>query len=189
MKKTIDLGGQMIEYMVRESRRASNLRMTIGYDEGLVVSVPQLMPWFMVERFLQSKSRWILKHLDRMKQMEGKTVLRGGKRDYLKNKDAAFAFIKEGVEFFNRLYKFPYRRISIRNQKTLWGSCTRSGNLQFNYQLLYLPASLAQYIIVHELCHLKEHNHSKHFWDLVAQTIPDHKAIRKKLHKYIIAVA
>jgi predicted metal-dependent hydrolase len=76
--------------------------------------------------------------------------------------------------------------IRIRNQTSLWGSCTRTGNLQFNYKLVYLPKRSVDYIVVHELCHLKEHNHSQRFWKLVEKMIPDYKQIRRSLRQYVM---
>ncbi|PID51680.1 MAG: metal-dependent hydrolase, partial [Candidatus Moraniibacteriota bacterium] len=71
----------------------------------------------------------------------------------------------------------------IRNQKTRWGSCGSNGNLHFNCQLLCVRDALIDYVVVHELCHLKEMNHSPRFWDLVAQTMPDYKTLRKELRR------
>jgi len=87
------------------------------------------------------------------------------------------------VEYFNAMYGLRCNRITIRNQKTRWGSCSRKGNLNFNYKIALLPQRLADYIIVHELCHLGEFNHSRKFWALVAQTMPDHVDLRKELKK------
>jgi predicted metal-dependent hydrolase len=160
--------------------------MTIDPDEGLVVTVPN--GWFerFVEGFLQKKSAWILKHMKRMKKMEGRTVIKISKDEYEKNKNGFLKQIILRVEFFNSLYKFRYSKISVRNQYSLWGSCTRTGNLQFNYKLFYVSNEALDYVVVHELCHLKEHNHGLHFWKLVEKTIPDYKVIRKSLHQYVM---
>jgi predicted metal-dependent hydrolase len=107
--------------------------------------------------------------------------MRFTRRDYLANKEAARFAIHKKLESFNAFYNHPYRGVSIRNQKTRWGSCSSRGNLNFNVKIVFLPESLQDYLIVHELCHLKELNHSKRFWDLVAQTIPDHIARRQQL--------
>jgi len=85
------------------------------------------------------------------------------------------------LEYFNTFYNFKWGRVTIRNQKTRWGSCSKKGNLNFNYKIALLKPSQADYIIVHELCHLKEFNHGKNFWSLVAQTIPDYKEVRSSL--------
>lgn len=71
--------------------------------------------------------------------------------------------------------------MAIRNQKSRWGSCSTKGNLNFNYKLAIIPSHLADYVIVHELCHLGEFNHSQKFWDLVAKTMPGYKEMRNEL--------
>jgi hypothetical protein len=101
--------------------------------------------------------------------------------DYLKYKNQATNLVKERLEYFNQFYNYKYGRVVIRNQKTRWGSCSRKGNLNFNYKIALLSPKAADYIIVHELCHLKEFNHSGKFWDLVAQAVPDYKEIRSSL--------
>ena len=188
-KHTINLVGEPITYTLKESTRAASIRMSVSYEQGLVVSAPALVPRFMIERFLRAKSAWILKHLARIQTLDEKTILKGGRREYLRYKAQARVLIALGVSYFNTFYKFSYKRISIRNQKTLWGSCSRNGNLQFNYKLVHLPKPLSDYIIVHELCHLVEHNHSARFWTLVAKTIPNHKEIRKQLHRYVLTTS
>jgi predicted metal-dependent hydrolase len=115
--------------------------------------------------------------------------LKGPQKDYLQNKNAAHQLVIKQLELFNVSYKFQYKRISIKNQRTRWGSCSKAGNLNFHYKIILLPESFSNYIIVHELCHLKQFDHSKAFWDLVSKTIPNHKEIRKRLreNKYIPA--
>ncbi len=75
------------------------------------------------------------------------------------------------------------KKIGVRNQKGRWGSCSRNGSLNFNFRVVYLPPPLVDYIVVHELCHLGELNHSKKFWSLVSQAVPDYRLMRKKLRK------
>jgi predicted metal-dependent hydrolase len=99
----------------------------------------------------------------------------------------AKALVHERLAFFNQHYGYSINKIAIRNQKTRWGSCSSKGNLNFNYKIIYLPPEAQDYLIVHELVHLKEFNHSKRFWDLVLETIPNCKEIGYNLKhgKYI----
>src|SRR3989339_1317391 len=92
--------------------------------------------------------------------------------EYILNKEYARAFVHNRLQVLNQHYRFDYKRVSIRNQKTRWGSCSKRGNLNFNYRIVSLPIHLADYVIVHELCHLEEFNHSQNFWNLVARAIP-----------------
>ena len=102
-------------------------------------------------------------------------------KNYKIYKKKALEIVNERIIFFNQFYGYKWNNIVIRNQKTRWGSCSKKGNLNFNYKIALLPSEVADYIIVHELCHLGEFNHSQNFWNLVAKTIPDYKAIRKNL--------
>ena len=103
--------------------------------------------------------------------------------EYAKYKNAAQNLVENKIGYFNDFYKFNVNKITIKNQKTRWGSCSRKGNLNFNYRLALLPEYLSDYIIVHELCHLGELNHSPKFWDLVAKTIPHYKKIKREFKK------
>ncbi|MBU4082699.1 M48 family metallopeptidase [Patescibacteria group bacterium] len=102
-------------------------------------------------------------------------------RVYLANKERALDFVYARVALYNEIYNFNFNRISVKNQKTRWGSCSEKGNLNFNYRIVLLPIEMADYIIVHELCHLGELNHSPKFWNLVAKTMPNYLEIRKRL--------
>lgn len=105
----------------------------------------------------------------------------GGRREYKKLKQQTRIFVKEKIFQINQLYNFSFNRVCIKNHTSRWGSCSKKGNLNFNYKIIHLPVELAEYIIVHELCHLKELNHSARFWTLVAKAVPDHKERRRKL--------
>jgi hypothetical protein len=104
-------------------------------------------------------------------------------KNYLQYKNQARCLVRQRLEYYNQFYNFKYYRVSIKDQRSRWGSCSGLGNLNFNYRLASLPDELADYIIVHELCHLKEMNHSARFWRLVAQTIPDYLGRRRELKK------
>lgn len=97
------------------------------------------------------------------------------------HKEYARARILERLAYWQGVYGYPYGRIAIRNQSSRWGSCSKKGNLNFNYRIAFLPDALMDYVIVHEICHLKEFNHSQNFWDLVAREIPGYKKIRDEL--------
>lgn len=105
-------------------------------------------------------------------------------KHYLAHKEAARALVHERLVHYNEHYQLSYNRVAVRNQRRCWGSCTSLKNLNFSYRILFLPPELADYIIVHELCHLKELNHSPRFWALVAETIPNYQLHRKALREY-----
>jgi len=106
------------------------------------------------------------------------------KEKYLEHKEEARLVIRKRAWEFSKLLKLQYNKIYIKNQKTCWGSCSSNRNLNFNYKLLFLPENLRDYVIVHELCHLKEMNHSQKYWDLVEAVIPNYKVLIKELRKH-----
>lgn len=112
-----------------------------------------------------------------------RTVTAVSKKAFEEHKAEALRIAVERVEHFNQHYGFTVGMIRIKNQATRWGSCSKKGNLNFNYKLALLPSALQDYLIVHELCHLGEFNHSRSFWALVAQMIPDHVELRRQLRQ------
>lgn len=102
---------------------------------------------------------------------------------YLEYKEAAHRLVLSRLEHFNQHYKLTFERVSIRNQRSRWGSCSSKGNLNFNYKIALLPPHLSDYVVVHELCHRGQFNHSQKFWDLVAETLPNYEALKVELHK------
>ncbi len=105
------------------------------------------------------------------------------KREYKLLAPVARAIVHERLAHFSRHYGFIYNKVFIRNTRTRWGSCSSRGNLGFNYRVAKLPPELQSYIVVHELCHLKEFNHSPAFWALVAEQVPNWKVLRSRLRK------
>lgn len=102
-------------------------------------------------------------------------------KHYVAHKEIARTFIHERLAYWNQHYNFHYNRVAIRNQRTCWGSCSERKNLNFSYKVLFLPPHLADYIVVHELCHLQELNHSPRFWELVEEAQPEYRALRREL--------
>lgn len=170
-------------YTLKHSARARRMRITVRCDASVLVTVPHFFPQHKVESFLADKAGWILKKIAYFKKLG--PVLNvgrsGGVGEYRKLKPQARTLVKEKITQINQLYNFSFNRISIKNHKSRWGSCSKKGNLNFNYKIVHLPAELAEYVVVHELCHLQELNHSSRFWDLVAKAVPDHKARRRQL--------
>jgi predicted metal-dependent hydrolase len=121
-------------------------------------------------------------HVARRRSTGHKKFVKGSRAEYLLMKEQARELVTRKLAEFNLFYNFKFNSVAIRNQRSRWGSCSRQGNLSFNYRLALVPEALVDYVVVHELCHLGEFNHSKDFWDLVAETIPDHQARRKQLH-------
>ena len=172
-------------YTLKRSKWARYMRLSVQAGGAVVLTVPHRVDVGTIERFLAKHTEWISKASEKMRHFKSLPV--SGRRDYLKHKEATREFISERVAYWNQFYKFPYGRIAIKNTKRLWGSCSRKGNLNFSYALLFLPRELADYVVVHELCHLKEHNHSRAFWALVGRALPHYSALRRELRRYIPA--
>jgi predicted metal-dependent hydrolase len=176
-------------YTLRKSGRAKRMRLAVHCDGSVVVTAPQDAAMGVVERFIADKKRWIQNKLEFFKALDRRVVCGGSKKEYQEHKHQARQLAHERVNHFNELYQFSFNRISIKNQKTRWGSCSIKKNLNINYKIVFLPKAMQDYIIVHELCHLKEMNHSPRFWQLVQRALPDCLETRKKLKGRIPAAA
>lgn len=119
--------------------------------------------------------------LFRIRRTYVRRSLAGTKSHYQTHKAAAVSFVTQRLQELNQVYGFTYQRVTIKNQATRWGSCSKKGNLNFHYKVVLLPSALADYVLVHELCHLQELNHSKRFWSLVERTIPQYRILRRAL--------
>lgn len=179
--KEIKLGERNISYNLKTSYKARALRLEVGVS-GLIVIKPFFTSSSFVDKFIRRQSSWILKNL--VKHQGATTFPKIKKEELVVLKKKAAKIIISRLEFFNQHYNLKYKRICIRDQKTRWGSCSKAGTLNFNYRLVLLPEELLDYVVVHELCHLKEMNHSLRFWDLVAKTLPDFKSRREALERF-----
>lgn len=167
--------------------RSRRKTISIQIDENLRITVraPLRMPDAAVREFIEERSEWIEKNLDRMRrrqeelQPEPEEVLTLKELRELA-KEAA-EYIPGRVSFFAEEIGVRYGRITIRNQKSRWGSCSSAGNLNFNCLLMLTPPEVIDYVVVHELCHRLEMNHSPYFWAEVEHVLPDYKKRRKWL--------
>ncbi len=173
-----------MHYKIKKSRRARRLRITIRGSGEVFVTVPWLMSVRKAKKFVEEKNDWIVKNLEKIKINNKSNLLnKGSRKDYLQHKKVARELVKLKLEEFNKIYNFKYNRISIRNQRTRWGSCSSKKNLNFNYRIVFLPEKLVDYLVVHELCHLGEMNHSRSFWELTERAISNSKSVAKELRK------
>lgn len=171
-----------MEYTIIRSNRRS-LSITIDPDANLIVRAPRRMSDRTIAAFVASKRDWIEKHMEKVRKRAAKREevpeFTEEERKALTKK--ARKMILEKVAYYAPIVGVTYGRIAIRKQRTVWGSCSAKGNLNFNYLLAMMPDEVVDYVVVHELCHRKEMNHSPRFWAEVEKVIPDHKALRKWL--------
>ena len=151
-----------MNYKLIRSKRKS-IAIEIDRAGAVTVRAPYRMPNVAVKAFLEDKQDWIRKHIKKAQE----TSL-----------EAA------DIEPLAELMGVDYGRVTIRCQKTRWGSCSSKGNLNFNCLLMHVPIDVRDYVIIHELAHRKHMNHSKNFWKEVEIMIPDYKEKRKWLNTY-----
>jgi predicted metal-dependent hydrolase len=174
---------------MRRSRRAKQLRIDVHADGRVVVTRPLRVSQARAETFVKQKLPWIkltLTSLRRARRKLGLEYRPAARHDlsaaeYKNVRDAAHRLVKERIAHYGPAYGVSVGRVFIRDQRTRWGSCSTKGNLNFNWRIVHLPPQAADYLIVHELCHLREFNHSERFWRLVARAVPDYVRIRKEL--------
>ena len=174
--------------IIRSNRKT--LAIQINPDLSVTVRAPMYAPQSDIERILREKESWIQKHIEKIREQEAKRKKTQGEkgeygefveRDYLTNEeikklaDKALQYIPKRVSYFAKQIGVTYGKIKIRNQKTRWGSCSSKGNLNFNCLLMLTPPEVIDYVIVHELCHRKEMNHSRVFWVEVEKVLPNYK--------------
>jgi len=168
-------------YEHRRLRASFRVRLAILPNGKVRVTTPIFFPEYKLRQFFETNTDWILEKVKENQERSAKSIFPVQPNDFLVNKSRALRLVREKISKFNAVYGFKYNKVSIKNVSTRWGSCSKSGNLNFNYKMIYLPEEMADYIVVHELCHLQEMNHGKNFWRLVAITLPDWKKIRSKL--------
>lgn len=160
--------------ILRSKRKTMTIEIT---PEGVVrVRAPYRMDTDKIREFVEEKKDWIKTHLAQVEAAKQQTELvekltPSELEDLAKR---AMIEIPKRVAYFAPLIGVTVGRITIRNQKTRWGSCSAKGNLNFNCLLLLAPPDVLDYVVVHELCHRKEMNHSKRFWTEVEKILPDY---------------
>jgi predicted metal-dependent hydrolase len=181
MQKELEISGKKLQYTLKTNKRSRYMRLAIYPNGTCAVTTPVYFDQKLIEKFLIEKSAWIFKKFEYFSNFHQSTLPANSKTDYKKYKQSVLNLVNSRLNYFNQFYVLTWNRISIRNSKTRWGSCSRKGNLNFSYRLHFVPIELLDYVIVHELSHLKEFNHSIKFWQLVSKTIPDYKQRRKQL--------
>lgn len=188
MKKQIIVQDKNVVYTLRQSKRARRMRLVVYRDGSIVITTPYHLQKTIVEKFIRDKARWLFSKLNFFKQFQEKPVMRYHRNEFLMHKESARSLVETKAMQLSSAYGYRYNKINIKNQRTCWGSCSKKGNLNFNYKILFLPEKTQDYIVAHELCHLKEFNHSKRFWGLVAEIMPGYRQIRNELKKSGIVV-
>ena len=169
------IGGRfVISYEVRYSKRKT-IAIQVTAEGTVLVRAPKGYPKGRIQGFVESHGDWIAKKLAEVKRMSHlwEEITPEEEQQYRRQ---AKEVLTEKVAFYAEKMGVTYGRITIRGQKTRWGSCSREGNLNFNWKLMLFPEEIQDYVVVHELAHRKEMNHSKNFYRAVEEILPDYKA-------------
>ena len=157
------------------------MEIQIMPDGSVTVRCPKRMRQDDIRKSVESKSGWIEKHLagldlaapEKLTEQEVKLL-----------REKTRKLVTERVKHYAAIIGVHYNQIAIRTQRTRWGSCSSKGNLNFNCLLMLVPPEVLDYVVVHELCHRKELNHSARFWSEVERVIPGYRAQKKWLKDY-----
>ena len=169
--------------IIKSNRKTVSIQ--VNSDLSVTLRVPRQATQRDIQKILKEKEPWIVKHMEDIRQKKAAAGLSAPERltnaEIHELGDKALKYIPGRVEYFAQRVGVTYGRITIRNQKTRWGSCSSKGNLNFNCLLMLTPPEVIDYVVVHELCHRKEMNHSKAFWSEVEKILPDYKVRLKWL--------
>lgn len=168
-----------ITYQWIRSRRKT-IAIQIDREGQVIVRTPYGITKRQVEEFLDEKKDWILQTRQRVekRKTEQIPISEEVRREGIERAKRIFP---ERTAYFAKRMGVDYGRITIREQKTRWGSCSSKGNLNFNWKLVLLDPELLDYVVVHELAHRREMNHSKNFWKIVEAELPDYRERRRRL--------
>lgn len=166
-----------LSYELKRSKRKT-ISVEITRDLKIIVRAPSRMKLSDIEAFLESKREWIESHYNKLSEAMQKDIVKLRESEMDELRKSAKRIVLPRVEYYASLMGVSYNRIAIRLQKTRFGSCSGKGNLNFNALIALMPSEIVDYVIVHELAHIKEMNHSAAFWNEVGTYIPDYKKRR-----------
>jgi len=170
-------------YELKRRRGQRTVRVSVKPGGMVTVTAGLMLPKAFIDQFLQAKRDWIERSVEKMQGWKPGVLAYDHRQEYLEKRALALQIIQRRVEHFNQMYQFDISSITIRHMRRQWGSCSRSRRLNFNYKLIHLPQELMDYVVVHELSHLAEFNHSERFWRHVARAIPDWRQRRTALRR------
>lgn len=170
-----------MEYeIIRTKRKTLALQIT---DGRLIVRSPLRTSEKTISEFVKNNKKWIEKQLEKNRQRKDAALSEGllSQEDISRLAEEALIIIPQRVSYYSKIIGVSYGKITIRNQRTRWGSCSSKGNLNFNCLLLLTPPDVLDSVVVHELCHRLEMNHSKKFYEHVRKAYPEYDKWNKWL--------
>ncbi|HEX41123.1 MAG TPA: M48 family peptidase [Phycisphaerales bacterium] len=167
--------------LFNHSKRARRLSITVKPDASVRVTIPRAASRKAAEQFLASKQHWIRKHLQRITQRPRTAPPRPM---HPIDRIRAGRILAGRLNELARRHQFTYNRLTIRRQRTRWGSCSDKNNISLNARLINLPPELIDYVLLHELLHTRIKNHGPQFWAEMHRLLPDTPTLRRQLKKH-----
>ena len=163
---------------VRSNRKTTAIQINEKGD--IIVRSPYSVSRRKVEQMLREKQDWIEKHQKAIKEKENsrREITEQERREGI---ERAKQILPARIQYYAKIMGVTYGKVTLREQKTRWGSCSSKGNLNFNWKLALMPDEILDYVVVHELAHRMEMNHSDKFWKIVENVLPDYRERRKWL--------
>lgn len=183
MECFLEIRQTRIPYTIRRYTQSKHVRILIDRNGSVTVTGPARLPYRAYKAFVETRKDWIVAQVHERVADKDPHLIATSREHFLAHKEAAYTLATEKVEYWNQHYQYSFGKIAVKRLKSRWGSCSSNGNLSFNYKILFLPEVLQDYLVVHELCHLWEMNHSERFWRLVGQTIPNYRELRNAFRK------
>lgn len=174
---------ETIHYLLKETNRKS-LALRVNAEGEIEVLAPKGCPKRDVDAFVLRSKDWIEKQRAKREASRARAEEQGvitTEEELHALSEKMIEALKTKLPHYAKLIGVTYGRVTVRNQRTKWGSCSAQGNLNFNVLLMLAPEDVLDYVVVHELCHRKHMDHSKDFWALVESVLPDYKKSRKWL--------
>ncbi len=170
--------------IIRSGRKT--LSLEVRSDLSVIVRAPYFVSEREIIRFVDERAQWLEKHKALMRERMSAKAREVCEPPFTESEihelaDKALAQLPPRVAELAARIGVDYKNITIRNQLTRWGSCSADGNLNFNCLLMLCPSAVADYVIIHELCHRKYMNHSPEFWAEVSRYCPDYKTYKEYL--------
>jgi len=176
---TIDIKG-VGPVLFEKSVRARSLNITVKPFKGVRVAIPRGVDFKQAEQVARSKTSWLKTHMDRMRELE--RAYEATPETHIDRKEASL-LLHSRIEEIAKKYGYTYNRLTIRNQKTRWGSCSATNNISLNIKLVLLPGNLRDFIILHELIHTKIKNHGYEFWKEITRIEPEARKLTSQINK------
>jgi Predicted metal-dependent hydrolase len=172
-----------ISYLIKQSKRSRRVRIAVSGGR-VVVTAPMRIGKEYLDRLVASHGAWIERAIRKHEKLTAGISLAHDTFDHREFASMVKAMVKDRYTTIAAPCGVRLGKISVKKMRSRWGSCSGQGNVSINLLLGKLPEELLEYVVIHELCHLVHHNHSKSFWSLVGKYAPEYKSRKRELRRY-----